>query len=267
MANLPRLKPDPIPPVHPVPEFLAEGELKARYEDMKAVLRVPWMGVVTMSFAHHRAFYDALWQGARPLCASHDFTEACQRFRHLVEEKVSALEPPPLRQRLAQIGYAEPELQGRYPTTATCAARRCAWRLKGARRKAKFYRSCASSSGCCLTSRQTSLSFVLNCDSRFLCGARRPKRAGDRDQRTSAQYSSSCFLRRLYPASAMRVTAGALGFRTFTQSAQRPAIRLQTNAFEPHAAGAAYTSAPLVAAPSALTWRFYDEDSKRPRPQ
>ena len=54
MANLPRLKPDPIPPLHPVPEFLAEGELKARYEDVKAVLRVPWMGVVTMSFAHYR---------------------------------------------------------------------------------------------------------------------------------------------------------------------------------------------------------------------
>ena len=48
MANLPRLKPDPIPPLHPVPEFLAEGELKARYEDMKAVLRLPWMGVVMM---------------------------------------------------------------------------------------------------------------------------------------------------------------------------------------------------------------------------
>ena len=111
MANLPRLKPDPIPSVHPVPEFLAEGELKARYEDMKAVLRVPWMGVVTMSFAHYRAFYDALWQGARTLCASCDFTDACHRLRHLVEEKVSALEPTPLRKRLAQIGYAERELQ------------------------------------------------------------------------------------------------------------------------------------------------------------
>ena len=100
MANLPRLKPDPIPPLHPVPEFLAEGELKARYEDMKAVLRVPWMGVVTMSFAHYRAFYDALWQGARTLCASRDFTNACHRLRHLAEEKVSALGPPPLRKRL-----------------------------------------------------------------------------------------------------------------------------------------------------------------------
>lgn len=111
MVDLPRLKPDPIPPLHPVPEFLAEGELKARYEDMKAVLRVPWMGVVTMSFAHYRAFYDALWQGARPLCASHEFTDACRRLRHSVEQKVSALGPPPLRKRLEQIGYAQRELQ------------------------------------------------------------------------------------------------------------------------------------------------------------
>jgi hypothetical protein len=111
MANLPRLKPDPIPPLDPVPEFMAEGELKARYEDMKAVFRVPWMGVVTMSFAHYRAFYDALWQGARTLCASCDFAEACHRLRHSVEEKVNALGPPPLRKRLAQIGYAQRELQ------------------------------------------------------------------------------------------------------------------------------------------------------------
>ncbi len=94
-----------------MPEFLAEGELKARYEDMKAVLGVPWMGVVTMSFAHYRAFYDVLWQGTRPLCASRDFPDACHRLRRLVEEKVSALGPPPLRQRLAQIGYAERELR------------------------------------------------------------------------------------------------------------------------------------------------------------
>jgi hypothetical protein len=72
---------------------------------------VPWMGVVTMSFAHYRAFYDALWQGARTLCASRDFTDACHRLRHLVEEKVSALGPPPLRERLAQIGYAQRELR------------------------------------------------------------------------------------------------------------------------------------------------------------
>jgi hypothetical protein len=111
MLDLPRLKPHPIPRVHPVPEFLAEGELKARYDEMKAVLRVPWMGVVTMSFAHYRVFYDFLWQGVRMLCASPDFTDACHRLRRLVEEKVSALGPSPLRKRLVQIGYPQRELQ------------------------------------------------------------------------------------------------------------------------------------------------------------
>jgi hypothetical protein len=111
MTELLRLKPDPIPPLHPVPELLAERELSARYEDMKAVLRVPWMGVVTMSFAHYRAFYDVLWEGARPLCASRDFADACHQLRRVVEEKASTLAPPPLRERLAQIGYAERELQ------------------------------------------------------------------------------------------------------------------------------------------------------------
>jgi hypothetical protein len=88
MTELLRLKPDPIPPLHPVPESLAEGELKARYED------------------HYRAFYDALWQGARPLCASRDFIDACLCLRLVVEEKVSALAPTHLRARLAQIGDA-----------------------------------------------------------------------------------------------------------------------------------------------------------------
>ena len=54
------------------------------------------------------------------------------------------------------------------------AARRCGRLLEAARRKAKFFRSCASSSGCCPASWQTSLSFVLNCDSQSLCGARKP---------------------------------------------------------------------------------------------
>jgi hypothetical protein len=111
MTELLRLKPDPIPALHPVPELLAEGGLRARYEDMKAVLRVPWMGVVTMSFAHYRAFYDALWEGARPLCASREFAGACHHLRRVVEEKLSTLAPPPLRERLTEIGYAGRELQ------------------------------------------------------------------------------------------------------------------------------------------------------------
>jgi hypothetical protein len=49
--NLPRLKPNPIPKIAPIPEHLAEPALKEIYEDTKAALQVPWMGVVAMSFA------------------------------------------------------------------------------------------------------------------------------------------------------------------------------------------------------------------------
>jgi len=47
---LPRIKPAPIPPIRPVPEYLADGALQAVYDDTKAILQVPWMGVVTMAF-------------------------------------------------------------------------------------------------------------------------------------------------------------------------------------------------------------------------
>lgn len=53
----PRRLPQPLPAVRPLPEFVAEGELAARYGDMKAVLQVPWMGVVTMAFAHYPSFF------------------------------------------------------------------------------------------------------------------------------------------------------------------------------------------------------------------
>ena len=111
MLDLPRLKPDPVPPIRPVPEYLAEGELRARYEDMKAVLQVPWMGVVTMAFAHYRSFYDTLWQGLRPLCLSRVFVEACRDLRAYTEEQVQELDPPPIVPRLVEAWYAPREIE------------------------------------------------------------------------------------------------------------------------------------------------------------
>ena len=56
-TTLARQRPDPIPSIHPVPEYLAKGDLKTNYEDMKAVMQVPWMGVVTMAYAHYPTFF------------------------------------------------------------------------------------------------------------------------------------------------------------------------------------------------------------------
>lgn len=111
MMNLPRMRPDPIPAIHPLPEYLAEGRRRAWYEDMKQVFQVPWMGVVTMAYAHYPHFFDTLWQGARDLCASRPFVEGFLGNREFVESEVAKLEPVGIGVRLEECGYAPREVE------------------------------------------------------------------------------------------------------------------------------------------------------------
>ncbi|MDE2582606.1 MAG: hypothetical protein KGL52_13310 [Rhodospirillales bacterium] len=110
MTDLPRIRPHPIPEIHPVPEYLADGPLARRYDAMKTAFQVPWMGVVTMAFAHYRHFYDTLWDGLMPLCTSRAFVDACRELRAFTEAGAALLAPPPIAARLAAIGYAPREL-------------------------------------------------------------------------------------------------------------------------------------------------------------
>jgi hypothetical protein len=110
MTELPRLRPDPLPAIHPLPEYLAEGRVKQRYGDMKAVFQVPWMGVVTMAYAHYPSFYDSFWEALRPLFASQAFVAAFRELRAHTEDAVRALAPPPMAPRLRELGYAPHEL-------------------------------------------------------------------------------------------------------------------------------------------------------------
>jgi hypothetical protein len=107
---LPRLKPSPVPAVNAVPEYLAEGDLKADYEDTKAVLQVPWMGVVAMAFASFRNLYGAFWPHFRQTFAGRELVEACASLRADAEAAVLALEPPSAVPRLTELGYAPREL-------------------------------------------------------------------------------------------------------------------------------------------------------------
>jgi len=110
MSSLPRVKPEPVPAIHPLPDYLAEGRRRRWYEDAKQVLQVPWMGVVTMAYAHYPGFYETFWQGVRDLCASRPFVDACRRNRDFVESQVSRLDPAPISERLGGLGYAPREI-------------------------------------------------------------------------------------------------------------------------------------------------------------
>jgi len=109
--ELARSRPEPIPAIHPLAEYLAEGQRKAWYEDMKQVFQVPWMGVVTMAFSHYPNFYDELWRGARELCASRPYVEACRDNRAFVETGIMQMNPRPIAGELAAVGYAPREIE------------------------------------------------------------------------------------------------------------------------------------------------------------
>ena len=105
MADLPGLKPDPIPTIHPVPEFAVSGARAAVYERTKKGLGVPWMGVVAMAFAHYPRLYDTLWSAVEPISGTKVFRQACQSMRDVAEREAEALEPAPLVSRLSAPAY------------------------------------------------------------------------------------------------------------------------------------------------------------------
>lgn len=108
---LERIKPNSIPEIHPLPEFLVEKRTKEFYEDTKEILQVPWMGVVTMAYAHYPEFYETLWKAVRPIMASQETVVACNRLRWEVENEVKKFDPPKRAHTLNEMGYAPREVE------------------------------------------------------------------------------------------------------------------------------------------------------------
>lgn len=109
-STLPRLKPEAIPAIHPLPEYLATGKIAEWYTDTKEVLQVPWMGVVTMAFAYYPTFFGELWQGIREICQSTRFVNSCTELRAIAEKRTQELQPSRLTEKLTEIGYAPKEV-------------------------------------------------------------------------------------------------------------------------------------------------------------
>lgn len=110
MNLLERLKADPVPAIHPTPEYLVSGQRAFWYEDIKTALQVPWMGVVTMAYSHYPTFFGELWRGLKPLCQSRAFVEAFQDLRKDIEARTAELKPGAIIGRLSEIGYAPREI-------------------------------------------------------------------------------------------------------------------------------------------------------------
>ncbi|CAG4906893.1 unnamed protein product [Acidocella sp. C78] len=110
MTTLERHLPTPIPAIHPLAEYLADGERKAFYTAMKTALQVPWMGVVTMAYAHYPHFFRHLWQGIEPIVTSAGFVGECRELRALAEGEAARLAPAGLRGTLDAAGYAPAEI-------------------------------------------------------------------------------------------------------------------------------------------------------------
>lgn len=111
MPDLNRLKPVPIPTIHPVPEYAADAGLTQVYERTKRGLGVPWMGVVAMAFAHYRNFYDCLWQAVEPVVATQAFADACKELRIVAEQEAASLGPAAICPMLITLGYDDREIE------------------------------------------------------------------------------------------------------------------------------------------------------------
>lgn len=105
-----RIKPNPIPIIRPVWEHQAEGDLCGIYEGYKRAFQVPWVGVVSMAFAHYRNFFNLWWTALEPVVQSAAYVEACERLLQQVEALTVQLDPPPITGRLKALGYTEREL-------------------------------------------------------------------------------------------------------------------------------------------------------------
>lgn len=105
-----RIKPDPIPEIRPVWEYQADGALVDIYEAYKRAFQVPWVGVVSMAFAHYEHFFGLWWNSFEAVVECTAYVEACEALRRQVEELVCSLNPPPIAERLTTLGYSAREV-------------------------------------------------------------------------------------------------------------------------------------------------------------
>ena len=87
-----------------------EPALAAEYERYKLAFQVPWVGVVTMAYARHDAFFRCWWDGMRDVVESKAYVIGALALRQRIEAAVAKLRPPPIVPRLLKLGYSPREI-------------------------------------------------------------------------------------------------------------------------------------------------------------
>lgn len=106
-----RRRPVPPPHVRPVYDHEASPLVAGIYSELKAVLQVPWVGMITRAYARYPAFFATLWGGMRELCRSAVYVQAARELGAKVDADVLALSPPALTDRLQRLGYLEEDFR------------------------------------------------------------------------------------------------------------------------------------------------------------
>lgn len=101
----------PPPRVRPVLDHEASPLIASIYSELKTVLQVPWVGMITRAYARYPIFFATLWGGMRELCRSEVYVQATRELGAKVDADVLALSPPPVTDRLRRLGYLEEDFR------------------------------------------------------------------------------------------------------------------------------------------------------------
>jgi hypothetical protein len=105
-------KPKTIPPVRPVPEYRAKGELKEVYEDLKKELGVPWVGVITQALGYYEPFFKEAWRQLKPSVKTNLFEDRCNQIRlDSWTGVMDQLKDPNQSEILRKRGYQDKEIE------------------------------------------------------------------------------------------------------------------------------------------------------------
>lgn len=105
-----RHRPDPFPEVRPIWEYQADEALRGLYEDYKRAFQVPWVGVAALALARYPNFFARWWPAMAAVVETRGYVENALTLRSRVEDMVAGLNPPPIANRLRELGYSDREL-------------------------------------------------------------------------------------------------------------------------------------------------------------